>query len=67
MLRLVADLDESVDGELVTQTIAVERSAVVLRPDLAAGPTALTVSVSDSAHEQALDAVAFALRLPASD
>ena len=66
--RLVADLEESVDGELVTQTIAVERKCcpffvLTWQPDR----RRLTVSVSEFAHEQALDAIAFALGLQASD
>ena len=66
--RLVADLDESVDAELVEETIAVERKccpffALTWEPDR----QRLTVSVSQAEHEPALDAIAFALNLQASD
>jgi hypothetical protein len=62
--RLVADLDENVDAELVAQTIAVEREccpffALTWEPDR----RRLTVSVSQAEHEPALDAIAFALDL----
>ena len=65
--RLVADLDENVDAELVAQTIAVEREccpffALTWEPDR----RRLTVSVSQAEHEPALDAIAFALDLQAS-
>jgi hypothetical protein len=65
--RLVADLSDDVDPELVTETIAVEREccpffALTWEPDR----RRLTVSVSQSAHEPALDAIAFALNLQAS-
>lgn len=66
--RLVAELDEHVDPELITQTIAVEREccpffALTWEPDR----RRLTVSVSQAEHEPALNAVAFALDLQASD
>jgi hypothetical protein len=66
--RLVADLDQNVDAELVTETIAVERECcpffnLTWEPDR----RRLTVSVSQAAHEPAIDAIAFALDLQASD
>lgn len=66
--RLVADLYEDVDGELVAEAIAVEREccpffALAWEPDR----RRLTVSVSQAAHEPALDAIAFALDLQACD
>jgi hypothetical protein len=65
--RLVVDLDEDVDTELVTETIAVERECCPFF-DLTWEPDRrrLTVSVSQSAHEPALDAIALALNLQAS-
>jgi hypothetical protein len=65
---LVADLDESIDAELVTEAIAVERECcpfIVLTWEQ--DRRRLTVSVSQAAHEPALDAIAFALNLQASD
>ncbi|HUB73516.1 MAG TPA: hypothetical protein VL979_05725 [Solirubrobacteraceae bacterium] len=64
---LVADLDEGVDAELVMAAVAVEREccpffAVTWEPDR----RRLTISVSQAAHEPALDAIAFALDLRAS-
>jgi hypothetical protein len=66
--RLVADLGDEVDAELVAQTIAVEREccpffSLIWEPDR----RRLTVAVSRSAEEPALDAIAFALNLQASD
>jgi hypothetical protein len=66
--RLVADLGENVDSDLVAETIAVEREccpffALAWEPDR----RRLTVSVSQAAHEPALDAIAFALNLRTSD
>jgi hypothetical protein len=66
--RLVADLGENVDAELVAETIAVEREccpffALAWEPDR----RRLTVSVSQAAHEPALGAIAFALDLQASE
>jgi hypothetical protein len=60
--RLVAELDESVDIQLVAEAVAIEREccpffAVTWQPDR----RRLTVSVSQLAHEPALDAIAFAL------
>jgi hypothetical protein len=65
---LVVHLDEDVDTELVAETIAVEREccpffALVWEQDR----RRLTVLVSQAAHEPALDAIAFALDLQASD
>jgi len=65
---LVADLDQDVDVELVAQTIAVERECcpfftLTWEPNR----RRLTVTVSEAAHEPALDAIAFALNLHASD
>jgi hypothetical protein len=66
--RLVADLDESVDPKLVAETLVVEREccpffALTWEPDR----RRLTVSVSQAEHEPALDAIAFAMDLHASD
>jgi len=66
--RLVADLDNSVDAELVTEAIAVERECcpffvLTWEPD----QRRLTVSASQAEHEPALDAISFALNLQASD
>jgi hypothetical protein len=66
--RLVADLGDQVDAELVAQTIAVEREccpffSLTWEPDR----RRLTVAVSQAAEEPALDAIAFALNLQASD
>jgi hypothetical protein len=63
---LVVDLDEHVDTRLVEETIAVEREccpffALAWEPGL----RRLTVAVSQAEHEPALDAIAFALDLPA--
>jgi hypothetical protein len=66
--RLVAELADQVDAELVAETIAVEREccpffALSWEPDR----RRLTVSVSQAEHEPALDAIAFALNLQESD
>ncbi len=66
--RLVAELDQNVDTELVAETVAVEREccpffALTWEPDR----RRLTVAVSQAEHEPALDAIAFALNLQASD
>ncbi len=65
--RLVADLDEAVDAELVAEAIAIERECC---PFFLLGwePSRrrLTVAVSRAAHEPALEAIAFALRLQGS-
>ena len=65
---LVAALADDVDSELVAQTIAVERECCPFY-GLAWEPARrlLTVSVSRAEHEPALDALAFALDLRASD
>jgi hypothetical protein len=65
---LVADLNESVDAELVAEAIAVERKCcpfftLTWEPDR----RRLTISVSQAAHEPGLDAIAFALNLQASE
>jgi hypothetical protein len=65
--RLVADLDESVDATLVEQAIAIERKCCpFFLIDWEQDRRRLTVSVSQAAHEPALDAIAFALNLQAS-
>jgi hypothetical protein len=66
--RLVAELDDDVDAELVSETIAVERKCcpffvLTWKPDR----RRLAVSVFQAAHEPALDAIAFALGLQESD
>ncbi|HXM86144.1 MAG TPA: hypothetical protein VN889_00785 [Solirubrobacteraceae bacterium] len=66
--RLVVDLDQGVDSELVAHTVAVERDccpffALTWNPDR----RRLTVAVADAAHEPALDAIAFALNIQTSD
>lgn len=65
---LVADLDKDVDAELVAETVAIEREccpffALTWEPDR----RRLTISVSQAAHEPAIDAIAFALNLQESD
>jgi hypothetical protein len=67
--RLVAELGEAVDVELVEQAIAIERECCpffALRWERER--RRLSVSVSETKHEPALDAIAFALELrtPAS-
>jgi hypothetical protein len=62
--RLVVDLHERVDAELVQEAVAIEREccpffSLQWRP----GRRRLTVSVSSVEHEPALDAIAFALGL----
>jgi hypothetical protein len=62
--RLVVDLDENVDNDLVEEMIAVEGRCcpfftLAWEPDL----HRLTVSVSRPEDEAALDAIAFALDL----
>jgi hypothetical protein len=66
--RLVADLDGEVDAELVAETIAVERECCPFfvftwEPDR----QRITISVAQATHEPALDAIAFALNLQASN
>jgi hypothetical protein len=62
--RLVVDLDEHVEVQLVDELLAVERACCPFF-ELAWEPPArrLTVSVSQAAHEPALDGIAFALGL----
>ncbi len=65
---LVAALDQDVDVALVAETVAIEQEccpffALTWEPDR----RRLTISVSQAAHEPALDAIAFALNLQASD
>jgi hypothetical protein len=65
--RLVAELDQGVDGELVAETVAIEREccpffALSWEPDR----RRLTISVSQAGNEPALDAIAFALNLQTS-
>ncbi len=64
---LVADLDEDVDAQLVAETVAIERECCPFFT-LSWEPQRrrLTVSVSEAAHEPALDAIAFALGLAAT-
>jgi hypothetical protein len=62
--RLVVDLDEHVDSKLVDELVATERECCPffdLHWD--ADRRRLTVSVSHTEHEPALDAIAFALDL----
>lgn len=66
--RLVADLGDDVDPELVAETIAIERACCPFfilgwEPDR----RRLTIAVSQVADEPALDAITSALNLPASD
>jgi hypothetical protein len=66
--RLVAQIDESVDATLVTEAVAVERSCCpFFLIDWEPSRRSLTISVSQAAHEAALDAVAIALGLQRSD
>jgi hypothetical protein len=62
--RLVVDLDEHVDPQLVDDLLAVERGCCPFF-ELRWEPPArrLTVSVSRAEHEPALDGIAFALGL----
>jgi hypothetical protein len=66
-LRLVVDLDERVDPKLVDELLAVERECCPFF-ELGWKPDArrLSVSVSQSGFEPALDAIAFALNLAES-
>ncbi|MFI4990630.1 MAG: hypothetical protein ACHQHO_06915 [Solirubrobacterales bacterium] len=64
--RLVVGLDESVDAKLVTEAIAIERECCpFFCLDWEPSRRRLTVSVSQAAHEPALDAIASALDLAA--
>ena len=65
---LVADLGKDVDAELVAETVAIERECcpfftLTWEPER----RRLTISVSQAAHEPAIDAIAFALNLQPSD
>ncbi len=65
---LVADLDKDVDAELVAETVSIERECcpfftLTWEPER----RRLTISVSQAAHEPAIDAIAFALNLQSSD
>jgi hypothetical protein len=64
--RLVVDVDESVDNQLIDELIAIERECCPFFT-LAWEPARrrLTISVSQAEHEPALDAIAFALDLKA--
>lgn len=65
---LVVKLAADVDGELVDETIAIERQCCpFLTLDWEPDSRQITVSVSEPAHESALDAIAFALDLDTSD
>lgn len=66
--RLVADLADDVDAELVAETIAIERECCPFF-GLSWEPKGrrLTVSVATVEHEPALDGIVFALGLQASD
>ena len=65
--RLVADFDRDVDAQLVAEAVAVERECCpFLLLTWESDRRRLTVSVSQSAHEPALDAIALALNLQAS-
>jgi hypothetical protein len=62
--RLVVDLDQELDVQLLEELIAVERECcpfLTLRWEPARGE--LTVAISEAEHEPALDAIAFALDL----
>lgn len=62
--RLIAELDSNVNAEVVTEALAVELECCPFFL-LAWEPSRrrLTVSVSQAAHEAALDAITFALGL----
>ena len=65
--RLVADFDEDVDAQLVAEAVAVERECCpFLLLTWESDRRRLTVSVSRTAHEPALEAIALALNLQAS-
>jgi hypothetical protein len=60
--RLVVDLERSVDVQLVHETIATERACCpFFTLDWEPDRPRLTISVSRTEHEPALDAIAFAL------
>lgn len=61
---LIVDLDQQIDTQLVEETITIERECCPFftldwQPEL----RRLTVAVSQTEHEPALDAIAFALDL----
>jgi hypothetical protein len=65
--RLVVELDERTDGELVEEAVAVERECCpFFSLDWAPACRRLTVSVSHVEDEPALSAIAFALGLDAA-
>jgi hypothetical protein len=62
--RVVADLDRDVDAELVAQAVAIERECCpFFTLSWESERRRLTVSVSQAAHEPAIDAIVFALSL----
>jgi hypothetical protein len=64
-LRLVVDLDQRVDPQLVDELLAIERECCPFF-ELGWEPSArrFSASVSEKRYEPALDAIAFALNLP---
>jgi hypothetical protein len=63
---LIVDLDRRVDAGLVEETIATERECCPFFDLRWEQETRrLTISVSQAEHEPALDAIAFALDIPA--
>ncbi len=61
---LVAELDRQVDSGLVEKTVAIERGCCPwLTLDWQPARRRLSISVSQAAHEPALEALAFALGL----
>lgn len=65
--RLVVDLDEYIDGELLERAIAIERECCpFFALDWQPQARRLRVSVSEAEHEPALEAILFALGLEAS-
>jgi hypothetical protein len=65
--RLVVELDEHTDGELVEEAVAIERDCCpFFALDWEPARRRLTVSVSQAEHEAALGAIAFALGLDAA-
>jgi hypothetical protein len=65
--RLVVELDERTDCELVEEAVAIERECCpFFALDWQPAWRRLTVSVSQAEHEPALGAIAFALGLDAA-